>query len=489
MDIFVNLHKIIVENLSRLPPIPLKETKSDDASSTSRSSNEVEMDDASLRSRSSSSRALSPTPPKPESADEEALLRTPRPPSSADIFQPIPEITLPPSITSSLNSRSSSPIQELRSSVHDATSSSVFDTTPRRSSSQPSSSSADLILPLLIYLVVEFNPRQLTSHLLFVQRFRADSLLRGEGSYCSTNIHAVTEFLNQVDISALGLSSHKLAGAANGSSRPTSIKGRVSNVTQELDRFVDDANSAIVKTLDSSLRMLFGPKGLAPKTIEDVKNVLDGAGTAASKARGNVLRRGSSAAGSLEGPQREMLDIVFPGVGEATSVVEQDDAASVRSMSSIVREAGKGLVDKREGAEDRPSIGDRLASIPGLGRFGTEGKTASGASSPGKVRPLSLSPRSVADVLADLPLRRVQLDPHPQRSSSYHHRLPCSSPFLPRIFIHDDGKAGSAVHGVRSRGFEVGRGGGAVARVSEAGRRAAEARRDGVGAGERVDII
>lgn len=409
LDVFVNLHKIIVENLSRLPPIPLKEPKPDDASSSSRTSNEVEMDDASLRSRPSS-RAISPIPPPrhSESSDEEALLRTPRPPSIADASQPIPEIQLPASITSSVNSRSSSPSRELTSSVHDATSSSVFDTTPRRSSTKPSSSSADLILPLLIYLVVEFNPRHLTSHLLFVQRFRSDSLLRGEGSYCSTSIHAVIEFLNQVDISALGLSSHKVAGmvdfpssnGSSGSSRPTSIKGRVSTVTHELDRFVDDANSAIVKTLDSSLRMLFGPKGLAPKTIEDVRNVLDGAGTAASKARGSLLRRGSSPAGdTTEGAQREMVDIVVPGevVPEATAATadKDDDARSVRSISSILRESsvGKGFVDKREGAEERPSIGDRLASIPGLGRFGTEGKTASGASSPAKVR---LSPSRVA---------------------------------------------------------------------------------------------
>lgn len=69
----------------------------------------------------------------------------------------------------------------------------------------PRTSSADLILPMLIYSIVLSNPRQLHSHLLFIQRFRAESLLRGQESYCLVNVQAAVAFLANVDPRALGL--------------------------------------------------------------------------------------------------------------------------------------------------------------------------------------------------------------------------------------------------------------------------------------------
>lgn len=185
---------------------------------------------------------------------------------------------------------------------------------------------------------------------------------------------------------------------------------------QEIDQFVDSANHALVNVVD----LLFGPKGFAPKTIEDVKNVLDGAGTVASKARGSLLRRttasgegafrvggGGGGGEGGAGKQREMVDFV-PGSGDALDLPpptdygsgekSDDDAKSVRSISSILRESslGKTLAEKRNGGggggggsdagstnggEERPSLGERLAnmSISGLGRFGSEGRQQTGS--------------------------------------------------------------------------------------------------------------
>lgn len=58
----------------------------------------------------------------------------------------------------------------------------------------------------MIYAVVKTNPNQLVSHLLYVQRFRSRSV-GGEESFCLINLMAVVEFLENVDLAALGLAS------------------------------------------------------------------------------------------------------------------------------------------------------------------------------------------------------------------------------------------------------------------------------------------
>lgn len=255
----------------------------------------------------------------PEHTDDE-LLKTPRPPPAFD--QDVPAIKLPEP-----SKPAEETTNELSSSMHEATSSSmfepaliaqappppsVFDTTARHRSTsissslhssapQTSTSGADLILPLLIYSVVRSNPPRLTSHLKFSHRFRSESLMRGQASYCLTNFDAVVEFLNHVDVSSLGLSSQKVMAAAtpspslqsnpssSTSSRPRAYTtGRLSSrLTTEMPALIDTANSALSGVVDSSYRMVFGPKGLAaiasgvggaaPRSLDEVRGVLNGA--------------------------------------------------------------------------------------------------------------------------------------------------------------------------------------------------------------------
>lgn len=68
----------------------------------------------------------------------------------------------------------------------------------------PTPVSGDILLPLIIFSVVKANPPQLVSHLLYTQRFRNQSF-GGEESYCLVNLMAVVEFLENVDLGALGL--------------------------------------------------------------------------------------------------------------------------------------------------------------------------------------------------------------------------------------------------------------------------------------------
>ena len=62
-----------------------------------------------------------------------------------------------------------------------------------------------LILPLMIFAVVKTNPPRLVSHLLYTQRFRNQSSSTGVESYCLINLMAAAEFLENVDLAALGL--------------------------------------------------------------------------------------------------------------------------------------------------------------------------------------------------------------------------------------------------------------------------------------------
>lgn len=87
------------------------------------------------------------------------------------------------------------------------------DTSTRSISPKPrtqNTTSADAILPLLIYAVVQANPVRLVSHVMFVQRFRADSLMAGEGEYCLCNMEAVRTFLMSCDVASLGLGTGKM---------------------------------------------------------------------------------------------------------------------------------------------------------------------------------------------------------------------------------------------------------------------------------------
>jgi hypothetical protein len=69
----------------------------------------------------------------------------------------------------------------------------------------PSTSSADEILPTLIYSLITLPPVYLNviSDLMFIQRFRASSRMDGETAYCLVNLEAAISFLETVDLSSL----------------------------------------------------------------------------------------------------------------------------------------------------------------------------------------------------------------------------------------------------------------------------------------------
>jgi hypothetical protein len=67
------------------------------------------------------------------------------------------------------------------------------------------SSSADEIMPLLIYTLITSRPEgiDVISNLYFIQRFRNESKIDGEAAYCLTNLEAAISFLETVDLASL----------------------------------------------------------------------------------------------------------------------------------------------------------------------------------------------------------------------------------------------------------------------------------------------
>ncbi|GME38800.1 Vacuolar sorting protein 9 [Neofusicoccum parvum] len=201
----------------------------------------------------------------------------------------------------------------------------------------PSSSSADEILPTLIYTLITSSPDSICviSNLHFIQRFRTASKLDGETSYCLVNLEASIAFLETVDLSTLR-ADELPGGPEKSSGRPITPRGdappmdlgitpakaslspggkddktealpspmdksqrRLSNLIQAQTNRIEAASDAarqavldsadqafesINQTLDNSLKFLFGrlkeeqaggkTEAVRPKTLEDVRKLV-----------------------------------------------------------------------------------------------------------------------------------------------------------------------------------------------------------------------
>lgn len=213
LNVLVSVHKIIADSLEVLPPITMKEEdQRNNAVSPPVAGQIIEMsaDTKSLGGKSA---------PKYSRTASEAsdLEKTPRilasGTGSTASIQP-PAIKLH-------ESSFTEPYQLSTPSEYIADASEPFlgseleinDTSAHTRPAAPrlhNTTSADAILPLLIYAVVQANPVRLVSHVMFVQRFRADSLMAGEGEYCLCNMEAVRTFLMSCDVASLGLGAGKM---------------------------------------------------------------------------------------------------------------------------------------------------------------------------------------------------------------------------------------------------------------------------------------
>jgi hypothetical protein len=87
------------------------------------------------------------------------------------------------------------------------------------------SSSADEIMPMLIYTLITSRPEGISiiSNLYFIQRFRNESKIDGEAAYCLTNLEAAITFLETVDLASLR-ADEVPQGPPKSNSRPSTPK-------------------------------------------------------------------------------------------------------------------------------------------------------------------------------------------------------------------------------------------------------------------------
>ncbi|KAM5530813.1 hypothetical protein V8D89_013542 [Ganoderma adspersum] len=437
----VSVHKILVEGLSKLPPLRLKaedeilDDKTPLASSFNRSVRPVndELD-----------RSVSPPPSvivSPIIASPEAELQPIPPPKDVAVLDPDEASTLSESPNSPSPLLTVSPPPPEPSSADSST------------AAGPTPVSGDIILPLMIFAVVKANPPHLVSHLLFTQRFRWERAAGGEEGYCLINLMAVAEFLENVDLAALGLGeSEKMVistaeltpipisrpGSDAGSPRITqsSLRGRVE---QQVDALAGSANKVLTGVVDTSfgvLRALL--PGQTPESHVDLSTPPADADQSAApwnipQSRFGLLRRDTgfsiaSIAASLPGRSKaapneesgqQMVDVPSrPGSSrsvrpEEQSASEEDeeedeedeededeeeeghDTRSIRSFESMMSQRSRQARKRKTTTGGRKSLADRLASVPGLSRLSHgQGGAGDGAvkTSPPSSRRSSLLP-------------------------------------------------------------------------------------------------
>ncbi|KAJ7846036.1 hypothetical protein B0H14DRAFT_3138909 [Mycena olivaceomarginata] len=412
--VMVQAHREVIEGLSRLPRIRLLTEEEEHARASSRKIAPPNI--FSEEKRRPPPLPLTP-PPSVSISDSDAAadssltvesMRRPTHPKPATALPARPELVpLPPSY-----------VGDTPSTDTPATGTPASSSPPHPTSLPlPTPISSDVLLPLMIFAVVKSNPPRLVSHLLFTQRFRVtpSGIAQGEEAFCLVNLMAVAEFLENVDLEALGLGNGGIStadltpiplarSASNSPKTPTLGMSLVEDGTGLLRRQVDTLAggagrmiNGVTGVVDSSFGMLrqFLPgtsplpmtpaldstQGAAPwnfphvarpgfgllrrETGFSIGGISIGGRSGVEKEREKELRvvsRPGSVRGEAGSDEGEEDD----GEGESGEEYEEYeneggssyDARSIRSFESMMsRERSKG----RRLNPKRKSLSDRLA--------------------------------------------------------------------------------------------------------------------------------
>ncbi|CBQ70959.1 related to Phosphopantothenoylcysteine decarboxylase [Sporisorium reilianum SRZ2] len=270
------------------------------------------------------------------------------------------------------------------------------DATPATTKKAGESTSADLILPILIYSIVASNPSRLASNLLYIERFRAESLVQGETSYCLVNVQAAVAFLENVDVKDLGLDSSQIgahlrvAGAdgeqaprpsAGGPSvhdnraaatatlaMPARIRGRL---TQEIGDLAGASNKVITGVMGSSISAFSRMMGASANGDAGAAEAM-GRKRTKSSASLNVSVPSDTAASPVGASARPLRSRTSSSV-TPTDYSRSEEQSREKDISGTPTGSGAAAADK-------PTIGDRLAM---LGRLGASALSSSPSSSLG----------------------------------------------------------------------------------------------------------
>ncbi|THU85841.1 hypothetical protein K435DRAFT_843085 [Dendrothele bispora CBS 962.96] len=208
--VMVVAHKILVDGLTKLPPVRLKTEQEvqEKAAARAKSKDDVENVVTGLVTATETDAASSLAPTLFQTHRKLHLLLCRLSHCllaltvsvGGEVTSSESEITpKPPVIDSSEGG------EELLATAKPPPESSAVDTEKQSKESKEASQSTlslDTIFPLLILSIVKTNPPRLISHLLFTQRFRNRSF-GGEEAYCLVNLMAVAEFVGALDPKAV----------------------------------------------------------------------------------------------------------------------------------------------------------------------------------------------------------------------------------------------------------------------------------------------
>ncbi|KAL5531486.1 hypothetical protein ACEPAG_4363 [Sanghuangporus baumii] len=367
--ILVASHRIIVDGLSRLPPLHLKSEESLEDERTPQGPT-FRDDIHSKREDETSDQSKSPV--KPIKTTSDPLANSIASEKELEEIKPTEaEKTLSESKT---NETIKIPLLEDGASVDSVPSFTLLPTAEEPSApllsvsppNTPTLVSGDILLPLIIFSVVKANPPQLVSHLLFTQRFRNQSI-GGEESYCLINLMAVVEFLENVDLAALGLKESEsdirstadltpipvgIAADKTPASTPGGQAGLRGRVEQQVDAIAGSANKVLSGVVDSGFGVLRSLLPAAPPGDQSHP------GTPGSEAAPwNISRPGFGLLRRESGFSIASLAASLPGRDRARSIASSYHAADdegqemVESRPSSVRNVRLDD-DEEEGDED-----------------------------------------------------------------------------------------------------------------------------------------
>ncbi|KAL4956349.1 hypothetical protein BDW69DRAFT_158697 [Aspergillus filifer] len=240
----------------------------------------------------------------------------------------------------------------------------------------PSSSSADEILPALIYTLVTCPPEGINviSNLVFIQRFRSSSKVDGETAYCLTNLEAAISFLENVDLSeiradAVPEGQHKAAESDSAplaenvsplQPAPEKTTASVLSVTASAEPTTttttgtepSDTLPGPVPAQQGRFNTLFQPPAKVLGAANDaVRNTAD-------QGMKNISATLDSSFNFLFGRLKELQSNQLPGKDGATSPVLPKTLAEARCLVTSPAAAGSPQINKEDGPSKDPSVSE-----------------------------------------------------------------------------------------------------------------------------------
>jgi hypothetical protein len=227
------------------------------------------------------------------------------------------------------------------------------------------SSSADEIMPMLIYTLITSRPEGISviSNLYFIQRFRNENKIDGEAAYCLTNLEAAITFLETVDLASLR-ADEAPSGPLRTNSRPTTPRSEA----------YDPLTTALTPSLGVSL-----PE-VSPASASPIMSKLE-------KSSSSSLRP------SLKDHNRRLSDMFQPpaAFGAAGDAVLTTADQGLKTIGNSLGDSYKFLLGKlKERQEDStgqkaelivPKTLDDARKLVGSTPLPDEEELASGASS------------------------------------------------------------------------------------------------------------